>query len=560
MATGTTRAKTTKLDRWKNGSVGFFAFLDDVQPRVRDGRGGFVAYNPTGEEHAAIAEAIDGGYSIACLSWPRRHGKTMAVIMIALWRFMTRHGEAVAIVANSQTQAIGTAFKALVDAFRQTPTLAKLVKAGDVKILADRIELSEFSNSIQAFPANAGTLWGKKLTIAQVSELHATKSADVLDALQGSLLDSAGSLLLVDSTVGPKSSPIWGLYQESQQPGSGVYFSHIQYADLDDAVANAPPWIDTNKLRALSRTMLPQQFGLMHLNRWQDASSALFSTEVIAQCTRSTYPADLKAITAGASFAVGGGLDRAFGLSRHGDGTYTAAVLKMILDDDEEHFFVLACDRVAFSRLGGIRANLTRYGREFNMTRLALESFNAQDVHDWSVQQSVFGAGTELVHPSRRLKANAFTSMHAIAAEGRLHIDPRFRDLLDEMRTFEVNFDNSAESDGASSIPKFTHARGAHDDALHAVCWAIHSLRESVLSGYELDGVNCHGTPINVPLCVLNGGEMVPFACADSCRSMAQARTLHTSYLSRQPLAPLPLDEFIAKRVTVTGFHTMPRT
>jgi hypothetical protein len=545
--------------RWKDGSTGFFAFLEDVRPRVRDGRGGFVPYMPTGEMRDAITAAIDGNYSIACLSWPRRHGKTTAAIMIVLWRFLTRQGESVAIVANSEKQVVDTAFKSLVDAFRQTPLLAKLVKAGEIKILADRIDAPETSSAIQAFPANAGALWGKKLTVAQVSELHAATSGAVLDALQGSLLDSAGSLLLVDSTVGPTSSPLWGLYQAAQQHDSGVYFSHIQYADLEDAIANAPAWIDTKKLRALSRTMLPQQLGLWHLNRWGDASSSLFSAEVIAQCTGSTYPSDTKEIAAGASFAVGGGLDRAFGLSRHGDSTYTAAVLKTVLDDDEEHIFVLAVDKVAFSRLDGIRANLTRYGREFGMSQLGLESFNAQDVHDWATQQTGFGPGTELIHPSRRLKANAFTTMHAIAAEGRLHIDPRFGALVEEMRTFEVIFD-SKETDGASSIPKFSHARGKHDDALHAVVWAIFSLRESTISGYELDGVNCYGNPVNVPLCALNGGEMIPLACADTCRSMTQARSLHTSYLSRKPLAPLPLDEFIVKRVSVSGFHTMPRS
>lgn len=45
---------------WRKGSEGFFRFLADVQPRVRDGRGGFVPYNPTGAMRDAIAAGIDG--------------------------------------------------------------------------------------------------------------------------------------------------------------------------------------------------------------------------------------------------------------------------------------------------------------------------------------------------------------------------------------------------------------------------------------------------------------------------------------------------------------------
>ena len=78
---------------WRDGSAGFFKFLEDVQPRVRDGRGGFVPYMPAGEVREAIAKALDGDYSCVVFCFPRRHGKTVAAIMIALWRFITRNSE-----------------------------------------------------------------------------------------------------------------------------------------------------------------------------------------------------------------------------------------------------------------------------------------------------------------------------------------------------------------------------------------------------------------------------------------------------------------------------------
>jgi len=127
------------------------------------------------------------------------------------------------------------------------------------------------------------------------------------------------------------------------------------------------------------------------------------------------------------------------------------------------------------------------------------------------------------------------------------------------MATFEVVHDSKAtDADGSANIPKFIHAKGAHDDFLHSLCWAVYSLREHVLNAYELDGVNCHGTAALVPLCALNGGQLIP-GCADSCRSMHDARRLHLGYLSRKPMAPLPLDEFIVSRVKNVGAHSLPR-
>lgn len=551
--------RTLDPSAWRKGSEGFLKFLSDVKPRVRNGLGGFIAYDPTGDVRSEIVAALDGDFSTAVFCWPRRHGKTIAAVMVSLWRFVTRPGESIAIVANSEKQAVDTAFKALLDAFRQTPLLKALVDAGEIKIGADRIEAPETSSVIQAYTANPSALWGKKLTLAQVSELHAATGDGVLDALQGSLLDSAGSLLLIDSTVGPKSSPLFALYNAAQSPDSGIYFSHIQYLDLEHAVTASPPWIDAKKLRALARTMLPTQFGLMHLNRWQDATGSLFPPEVIALCVEE-YPLDIAALTGGAAHVVGGGLDRAFGMSRGGDATVTSCALK-VMREDEEHYYVIASDNVMLSRLGGIRANFASYAAKFGMTRTGVEQYNAQDVRDWLLQQP-YGDGVELIHPTRNLKAAAFTTLYSAAAEGRLHIHPSFKKLLGEMATFEVSHDGKRANDGATSadqtVPRFQHARGTHDDYLHALCWAVHSLRESVLNPYQIEGVHCFGSGPAILLCALNGGQMIP-GCADTCRSMHEAKRLHSGYLARKPVAPLPFDEFVATRVKNVGVHSLPR-
>lgn len=545
---------------WRDGSDGFFRFLADVEPRVPSGVGGYVAFVPGPRERAEIVRALDGdGVSVAVFCWPRRHGKTLTSAIVIIWRFLTRPAENVAVVANSEKQVVDTAFRTIRQAFEQTPLLKKLVAAGTIKIGADRIELPGTGSVIQAFSSNPSALWGKKLSCAQISEIHAAKNGgdDVYEALAGSLLDTTGSIMLIDSTVAPKSSKLWELYQAANHPtdpDSSICFSHIEYRDLDDACTNGPAWIDAGKLRSLSRQMLPHKFALLHLNRWGDAAGLLFPADLLNTCIEE-YPLDLAALAAGSASVVGGGLDRAFGGTVRGDKTATACVAKIAIDD-EEHIYVLDADAVPFSRMGGIKSRFDGYHAAHGMRRLTLESYGAQDVADWAATRP-FSAGTEVVHPSRRTKYAAFLSLYQAASEGRLHIHPRFKELIAELRIFEVHEDGKA-TDGEAAVPKFSHPRGAHDDFVHALAWALYSLRSVTLNPYEIDGINCHGRGASIAHCALNGGAHIP-ACADACRSMAQAGRLFDAYLARGPLVPVEFPAFIANKIHNVGAHSLPR-
>jgi len=544
---------------WRDGSAGFFKFLEEVQPRVPSGTGGFIPFIPGPRERAEIAKALDGeGVSVAVFCWPRRHGKTATSAMAIIWRFLSRPSENIAVVANSERQVVDTAFRTIRQAFEQTPFLKRLVASGTVKIGVDRIELPSTGSVIQAFSANPSALWGKKLSCAQISEIHAAKNGgdDVYEALAGSLLDTTGSILLIDSTVSPKSSMLWALFQAAnhpENPDRSIAFSHIQYADLEEACTKSPAWIDPNKLRSLSRQMLPHKFALLHLNRWSDAANLLFPSDILNPCI-SEYPLDLKELAAGSAYIVGGGLDRAFSGSRHGDKTVTACVAKIAVD--EEHVYILDADAVPFSRAGGIKSRLDGYHRDHGMSRLVLESYNSGDIAEWTATRP-YNAGTEVQHPSRRSKYHAFLGLYQAAAEGRLHIHPKFTDLIGELRVFEVHEDGKA-TDGEASVPRFSHPRGAHDDFVHATVWALYALRTVTLNPYELHGIQCNGRGAAVPNCVLNGGGFVP-GCADSCRSMGEARKLHEAYLQRGPVAPLDLPAFIANKLHNIGAHSLPR-
>lgn len=550
----------SSIAAWRDGSKGFFQFLADVEPRVPSGTGGFVPFVPGERERAEIAKALDNPeISVAVFAWPRRHGKTLTSAMILIWRFLTRPGEVIAVVANSEKQVVDTAFRTIRQAFEQTPFLKQLVAAGTVKVGADRIELPGTASTIQAYSSNPSALWGKKLSAAQISEIHAARHGgdDVYEALAGSLIDTTGSLLLIDSTVSPRSSKLWELYQAANHATDSdrsIAFSHIQYDDLDDACANAPVWIAPAKLRSLARQMLPHKFALLHLNRWGDASNLLFPASILDPCIE-PYPLDLTALAAGSAAIVGAGLDRAFGGTVRGDKTVTACVAKIAIDD-EEHVYILDADAVPFSRMGGIKSRIDRYHADHGMQRLTLESYGAQDIAEWAATRP-YGNGTEVVHPSRRTKYAAFLALYQAAAEGRLHIHPKFTDLIAELRAFEVNEDGRA-TDGEAAVPRFSHPRGGHDDFVHAVAWALYSLRSVTLNPYEICGINCNGRGAAVSQCALNGGAHIP-ACGDDCRSMREAQELYGAYLARGPLVSVEMSDFIVNKLKNVGSHTLPR-
>lgn len=245
-----------------------------------------------------------------------------------MWRFLTRQTQTVAMVANSEKQTVDTAFKLARTVLEQTPYTAAMIKAGTISVTADRIEYPALGNLIQGYSANPAALYGKKLTIAQVSELHAATSDAAYQVLASSTIDTDDGLVLVDSTVGPRTSPLFALYQLAQRgEDPTLFFSHIAYRDLADACENAPPWITPAALRSRAAQMLPAEFTQQHLNQWTSGVSALFPPEVLDRC-RDSYRLDVPSITGGAAFIVGGGLDRAYGFSMHGDATVTTAVLK----------------------------------------------------------------------------------------------------------------------------------------------------------------------------------------------------------------------------------------
>jgi len=475
--------------------------------------------------------------------------------LIIIWRFLTRKTQTIGIIANSEKQIVDTAFKTVASILRKTDYTASLIKSGAITIAdTGTITYSALDNIIKGYSNNPAALYGKKLTIAQVSELHAAANDQSYQVVSSSTIDTDDGLVLIDSTVGPRSSPLYMLYSIAERgDDETLFFSHIQYKDLKDAMDNAPHWIKPEALKSRAAQMLPQEFAQQHLNQWTAAQSSLFPPDVLEKC-RDKYRFDIQSIVGNAAYITGAALDRAFGFSVHGDNTVTTCVLKTLVGEDD-HYYVLASDKISFSSAAGIRKAFTRYKKDFNLSRAAIESYNSQDIAAWCGDQPF---EHELIHPTADKQVNAFTALYNAAAEGRLHIHPSFDKLLSEMDTLEYRIVNNSTGRGGQQAPRFEAAKGCHDDYVYSLAWAVYSLRDDELNPYEINGIHCHGKGPAVNLCLLNNGELLP-PCAESCRSMILAHNIYKSYLSRGSTSPLSFDEFIQSKLKNIGSHTIPR-
>lgn len=548
----TERAKAkAQIERWRNGAEGFLNWIEDVKPMIPSDKGGYEPYVPDDIIKAEIRKALDGGFHTLIFCWPRRHGKTVICALIIAWRFLTRKTQTIAIVANSERQSVDTAFKLVKTILEQTPYMAAMITRG--LIVADKavIRYDQADNVIQGFPAAAASLYGKKLSVAMVSELHAARDDEVYQVCASSTIDTRDGLTLADSTVGGRNSPLFPLYklwEDGADPS--LYVSYIAYPDLEEAIAKGPRWIDPKKLRSRATQMLPAVFAQQHLNQWGSGTNSLFPAAAIEQC-RESYAMDVPAITAGAAHVVGAGLDRAYGFSLHGDATVSTCVLK-VLQGEEEHYYVLASDKIAFSSAGGIKKAFTRYRSHFGMSKAAIESYNAQDIAAWCGDQSF---DHELVSATLERQANAFTALYNAAAEGRLHLHPAFERLFSEMATFEYEL----VSNGAKgTVPRFGHAKGCHDDHVYSLAWALYALRDIELNPYEVAGIHCFASGPAPSLCLLNGGGLIP-PCADGCRSFIAAKNLYEKYKNKTSSMPMKIEDFVNMKLINTGSHSMPR-
>ncbi|MEJ1931597.1 terminase large subunit [Nostoc sp. NIES-2111] len=550
------RSHVELLERWNApGATGFFNWLEDVRPVIPGGPDGFVEYRvPNERVRKEIERGLAPGVHTWCISFPRRYGKTSLSALVLVWRFMRKRGNRIGIAANSERQGADTLFRIVRAIVTRTPQLAGMVKAGHIVVTETYVGWPKAASRIDAFPANPASLHGKRLGAAAISELHAARGGETLETLQAATLDTEDGLTLVDSTVGPQGSTLHRLYLLAQSGADPtLVFSHIEYRDIEEAIADAPPWIAPERLRSRAAQLLPAQFAVEHLNQWAAADNAAFPADVIELC-RDDYPLDAKEVAGGRAYVVGAGLDRALMVSLHGDATILATVAKVLSDgDDEPHYYVLDCHKFSLSTEFAIKRHIEKMRKQFGVTRIVIERYEGQDLALWC---DSIGLSSRIEHASAKTQAVAFLAMVNAAREGRLHVHKSMERVFREMGTFQYELRAHAQS--GQVTPHFGHARGAHDDTLYAIAWAMVSLADVELQPYTITGIACSAKRPLAQMCILNGGAVVPL-CRDRCRSMAQVEELHRQYLRRVTREPLGLEDFFAQKVSNEGSHSAPR-
>lgn len=543
----TSERAATSLDprRWAGGSAGFFRFLADVRPLVPRADGSWGPLVLEDWQRDDIRTALDGGYRTAIFLWPRRHGKTLVVALIVLWRFVSRESQTECLVSNSANQSVAACFRLVSGIIRHTPALLRLIGAKNIQ--TEKILFPSLDNIIEALPSNPAALIGRKVSVAQDSELHAARDAQVFDAMASSTGDSAEGLVLVDSTVGSRSGVLYrltGLVERGEDPATFV--SYRSYVDLADALERSPAWISRPWLVSRSKQMLPAEFSRYHLNLWSSGSNALFSETDLAAATLDLphpVPLDvLREFIVGRKMLVGGGLDRAYGFSLHGDQTIVTAVAK-VAGDDEPEYVVLFQKAITFSAASGIKKAFTECQDRYGFANVCIETFNAQDVHAWLLEKSI---PAELIHATNTNQIPAFTELHRVVSERRLRVPKDLEALIAEMKTFEYDVETAA-------TPRFGAAGSFHDDRVYSLAWAIHALREHELAAYELGAVVCDADDRAQSMCYLFGnGHVLP--CADRCPTHREVAEMYARFRARD-VAELPLIDFFRAKVKSVGFR-----
>jgi hypothetical protein len=544
------RIDKEKIRQWQNGAEGFFAWIADIQPRILTARGRYEPIQLAEFQREAIRGALarkpDGSwrFTTIAISWPRRHSKTIICGLLVLWRFTLFPHENIIILSNSERQSLSTSFKIVRSIITNTPAL--LAQIGGQNILKDAILYPALQSSITAKTCSPSSLYGEKVTCGWVSEIHASFSDEPMQIISSSLGDSLGSWLLIDSTTDTVGGVIHNL-ETLQASGEDptVYVAKIQYRDLAEALEKSPPWIRRDWLKSRAAQLLPATFQTQHLNQRSSSDNCLFAREDIARAQeRLPCPFtadDLKTLAAGRSYVCGGGLDRAYFGSLHGDSTVWTVTAKIApLPGAEPDFYVLN-QKAILGSLGVLtKKAISEDYKNFGLENVVFESYNSQDLYTWSLETSI---PSELVHATATAQVPAFTELYRIVKEGRLHFSDRLQDLAREMETFTYELRNNS--------PRFGNDKN-HDDHIYSLCWSIYATRQKELAAYTLDSVICQSKSRHAPLCFLRGGDLI-LNCGPSCPSFLKVQQMHLQHRRTTVESEISLPDFFKSLVKHEG-------
>lgn len=535
---------------WRNGADGFLQWVRDVQPRIPARKGGFAVFVPAEFQEEAIREAleqVDGKwkYQTIAFSFPRRHSKTTLMALLVVWRF-TLHGpgENIVCMANSERQTLSVGYSQVKSIILNTPFI--LAQVGRENVRQYDIRHPKLQNKIQAVSCNVAGLYGQKITIGWVSEIHAAISDEAMQVLASSLGDTEGSWLLVDSTVDGPGGPLHNL-EKLQASGEDptVFVRRVSYADLAEAVDKSPPWIDKAWLRSRYKQLLPAIFSTQHLNLRVESSTNLFALADIKAC-QEPIPCplpveDLDRITSGRRFVTGAGLDRAYFGSIHGDATiWTTIAMVASPDDGEAHYWVVNQQAILGSLAYSIKKEISRDNQRYNLSNVVFEAYNAQDLYLWAAEQQI---PCEVIHATSTAQVPAFMELYRIVKEGRLHFSIGLEALAGEMETFMYELRGDKPKFGSDKF---------HDDRIYSLAWAIHALRAQELAVYELPDIVCNSRSRHAASCYLRTGDLI-LPCSQTCEAHKRTEAMWMKHRAARVESDLTLPQFFQALVNVAG-------
>ena len=128
------------LAKWRApGAEGFFAWLDDVQPRIltRGNQYTPVVLEPWQADF--IRDALEPGedqpfkHSIVLHVTPRRHAKSTTFALVILWLFTSRENLNIQVLGNAGDHSERVQMRPLRGIIRHTPALKAMIAETDIR-------------------------------------------------------------------------------------------------------------------------------------------------------------------------------------------------------------------------------------------------------------------------------------------------------------------------------------------------------------------------------------------------------------------------------------------
>ncbi|MDY0222990.1 MAG: hypothetical protein RBR67_17810 [Desulfobacterium sp.] len=534
---------------WKKPPQGFFQWLQDVKPQIPSFKGGFEVFQPTDDQmdffNNALATDSDGNFIFQTIvdSEPRRHSKTIKMALLVLWRFSLFPNQTVAVMANSTVQAQGVSYKLLKQIILNTKFLREQIGTNNVQ--GQKIIYPALQSEIVPVSTAISGLYGKKISIAWITEIHACPDPEAPQVLASSIGDTQNSWYLIDSTVDSVDGPLHNL-EKLKNEDETIYYHKVEYKNLQDALKKSPPWIDKKWLASRQKQLLPATFNSQHLNKRGQAENSLFNAKDLKRAMEDyknplTLNEFLK-IAEGRKFVIGAGLDRAMSFSKNADQTVWTVTAKIQdSDTDDAEFYVLKSKSILGSLASSIKKTIKKDFEEYNLINICLESYNSQDIHHWCLEQ---GFPTELTTPSPPVQGAAFLDLASIVSENRFHYPKSCIEIFRQAEFFQYQT-------GKAGYFKFG-SKHRKDDFVYSLVWAIYSLRKQELGAFELDCITCQSKSKHASLCFLRNGDSI-LSCSDTCPAFVKTNEMYQKFKNRNIETDLTLPQFFKRRVKLTG-------